>query len=327
MSTRLARYKGKVLELNNGYIMPALGLGTFQDPDEQETAVYTALKCGYRHIDTAYFYGTERQVGRGIRRSGVPREEIFLTTKLWNNAHHPDDVEPALDESLKALGTDYVDLYLMHFPCAFKRGPELLPFDENGKLIPEPSIHFVDTWRAMEMLVKAGKARAIGVSNFSKAEIERLLEEGSVVPAVHQMEMHPYLQQPEFASWLNEKGIRIVQFSPCANLNPFYSEASRAKDSARMTRLVHHPVMLEVAKKHGRSAIQIALAWAIQNGRSVIPKSTIEWQIRENAEAGLITLDQEDLDKIERLDCKARFNDPSVKFGYKLHSGLDGAAP
>lgn len=129
----------------------------------------------------AYSYGTEKQVGNGIRRSGIPRDQIFLTTKLWCNAHHPDDVEPALDESLRDLGTEYVDLYLMHYPCSFKRGSDLLPFDRNGKLIPDRTMHFIDTWKAMEKLIATGKTRGIGVSNFSKVELEQLLKETTVV--------------------------------------------------------------------------------------------------------------------------------------------------
>jgi alcohol dehydrogenase (NADP+) len=125
-------------------------------------------------------YGTEQQVGNGMKRSGIPRDEIFLTTKLWCNAHHPDDVEPALDDSLKDLDTDYVDLYLMHYPCSFKRGPEFLPFGPDGKVITDPT-PFMDTWKAMEKLLATGKTKAIGVSNFSKVELDTILREGSVV--------------------------------------------------------------------------------------------------------------------------------------------------
>ncbi|KAI8307467.1 hypothetical protein K4K59_010837 [Colletotrichum sp. SAR11_240] len=179
-ATGMARYKGRTVTLNTGQILPSIGLGTFQDPDEQEMSVYTALKNGYRHIDTAHNYGTEEQVGRGIRRSGVSRDEIFITTKLWCNSHHPDDVEPALDDSLRDLGVDYVDLYLMHYPCAFKRGPDFMPMGPDGKIIPD-STDFVDTWKAMERLLLTGKVKAIGVSNFSQLELERILKECSVV--------------------------------------------------------------------------------------------------------------------------------------------------
>ena len=275
----------------------------------------------------------------------MPRDEIFLTTKLWCNAHHPDDVEPALDESLRDLGVEHVDLYLMHYPCSFKRGPEFLPFGPDGKMITDPT-PFMDTWKAMEKLLKTGKTKAIGVSNFSKIEIEKILNEGSVVsvrlvaemedplltqrhqvPAVHQTELHPYLQQGDFVDWHEQQGIKIIQFSPSGNLNPFYRDVSWAKGIAEMTRLIDHPTLLKVAEKHGKSPIQIALAWGISNGRCVIPKSTVEWQIKENVEAENIALDAHDMAQIAKMDQKARFNDPSPEFGYKLYVGLDGATP
>lgn len=143
-----------------------------------------ALRAGYRHIDTARIYSTEVAVGNAIRKSGVPRDQIFLTTKLWNNAHHPDDVEKHLDASLKDLGTDYVDLFLMHWPSPFARGETMIPKDDNG-IMQIGDTDYVDTYRAMEKCFKSGKAKAIGVSNFSKAELERLLKESSVVSSMH----------------------------------------------------------------------------------------------------------------------------------------------
>jgi diketogulonate reductase-like aldo/keto reductase len=166
--------------LNTGAKIPAIGFGTWQDADAQEPAVTIALKAGYKHIDTARIYGTEKAVGNAIKKSGVPREELFITTKLWNNSHHPDDVEPALEASLKDLGTDYVDLYLMHWPSPFARSEEMIPKDESGK-IKKGDSDYVDTYKAMEKTLKSGKVKAIGISNFSKAEIERLLKETSVV--------------------------------------------------------------------------------------------------------------------------------------------------
>jgi diketogulonate reductase-like aldo/keto reductase len=167
-------------KLNTGATIPAIGFGTWQDADAQADAVTIALKAGYQHIDTARVYGTEPGVGKGLKNSGVPREKVFLTTKLWNNAHHPDDVEKMLDDSLKDLGVDYIDLWLMHWPSAFARGAELFPKDENGKM-KTADIDYVDTYKAMEKCLKKGKTKAIGVSNFSKAEMERLLKETGVV--------------------------------------------------------------------------------------------------------------------------------------------------
>lgn len=162
---------------------------------------------GIRFPDLCYYnsYGTEAAVAKGIKRAGVPRERLFITTKLWNNAHHPDDVEKALDASLKDLSTDYVDLFLIHWPVAFARGDELFPKDENGK-IKNADIDYVDTYKALEKVYKKGKARAIGVSNFSRAELERVLEEAEVVPAAQQLESHPWLQQQSYADFHKEKG-------------------------------------------------------------------------------------------------------------------------
>lgn len=170
----------KVYVLNNGTKLPAIGFGTFQDKAQQEGAVYDALNAGFRHIDTAKVYDTEEYIGRAIRKAGIPREELFLTTKLWCNDFHPDDVEPALDEALDKLQSSYIDLFLMHYPCTFKRGTERFPKGGDG-IMQMGETTYVDTWKAMEKLVHKGKAKAIGVSNFSNGEMQKLLDQGSMV--------------------------------------------------------------------------------------------------------------------------------------------------
>jgi alcohol dehydrogenase (NADP+) len=178
--TRRLTTRATTHTLNTGAKIPALGFGTFQDANAQEDAVSTCLKAGFRLIDTAQVYNVEVEVGKGIKKSGVPRKEIFVGTKLWCNTFHPDDVENALDASLKDLDTPYVDLLMMHYPCVFARGTERFPREADGKMILGQTT-YVDTWKAMEKLLSTGKVKAIGASNFGKGEIQTLLDQCSVV--------------------------------------------------------------------------------------------------------------------------------------------------
>ncbi|KAJ5698460.1 hypothetical protein N7462_000465 [Penicillium macrosclerotiorum] len=302
-------------KLNTGAEIPAIGFGTWQDAEEQEAAVIEAIKAGYRHIDTARVYGTEKAVGEAIKKSSVPRKDLFITTKLWSNKHHPDDVETALQQSLDDLGLEYVDLYLMHWPVAWKRGENLFP-KQGGNFVME-DIDIVDTYKAMEQLLNTGKAKAIGVSNFSKAEMERLVKEASVVPAVHQMECHPWLQQLEFTAWHREKGIHVTHYSPFGNQNAAYSE------KGGIGKLLEEPVLAEIGDQYDKSAPQVALAWGVTQGHSVLPKSKTPSRIKSNLE-GDFKLSPKDMEMIQTINKKIRFNDSSGEFGRDFFNDLEG---
>ena len=222
---------------------------------------------------------------------------------------------PALDASLKDLDTDYLDLYLMHWPSPFARGEALMP--KKDEKIQTGDTDYVDTWRAMEATLKSGKTKAIGISNFSKAELERLLKETTVVPAAHQMELHPWLQQRAFTAFHKEKGIHVQQYSPFGNQNEIYSSGQN------MGKLIEDPVINEIGKKYGKNGAQVALAWGIAKGHSVLPKSKTPQRIRSNLE-GDFELEEADLKKLDGIDKKIRFNDPSANFGWNFYADLEG---
>ncbi|GAB3371759.1 aldo/keto reductase [Amycolatopsis echigonensis] len=255
------------LELNNGVRIPQFGLGVFQiPPEETAAAVREALEAGYRHIDTAQMYRNEEGVGEGIRDSGVPREEIFVTTKLANDAQGHDNAINAMEGSLQRLGLDYVDLYLIHWP---------LPGQDK----------YVGTWHGFEELLRAGKARAIGVSNFQVAHLERLAAESATVPAVNQIELHPALQQPELRAYHEAHGIVTEAWSPLAQ-----------------GEVLEDPLLAELAEKHGKTPAQIVLRWHVQIGNVVFPKSSSPKRMRENIDIFDFSLSDGDLDALSGLD-------------------------
>jgi diketogulonate reductase-like aldo/keto reductase len=267
------------ITLNNGVTMPQLGFGVWQVPDDEAaTAVGTALEAGYRSIDTAALYRNERGTGRAIAASGIAREELFVTTKLWNTDQGHENALRAFDASLEKLGLDYVDLYLIHWPTP-ARG-----------LYPE-------TWRALEKIHADGRARAIGVSNFPVAQLQHLLDEGGVVPVINQIELHPNLAQGELRAFHAAHGIVTEAWSPLGQ--------GRG--------LLNEPALAAVAAKHGRTPAQVVLRWHLQLGNVVIPKSVTPSRIRENIDVFGFELDGEDLAAIDALDNGGRLGpDPSA---------------
>lgn len=298
--------------LNNGVIMPLFGLGTWQSkPNEVSAAVEYALKVGYKHIDTAAIYGNEEEVGQGIANSGVARNDIFLTTKLWNSHHLPSDVAIGLEASLEKLKVDYIDLYLMHYPCANDK----TKFLKDGESVPV-DIDYVDTWRAMEKLLDDGKVRAIGISNFSKGETERLLANCTFKPQVHQMEMHPYLKQDAFLKFHTDAGIHVTAYSPFGNQNLLYELSGESK-------ILEHPKVVAFAESTGISPPQLLVAWAIQRGTSVIPKSITPCRIDENLKGQKQKLPTEQFDLISSLGFSKRYSDFGPYVGYWYYRDLE----
>lgn len=254
------------VELRGGVRMPILGLGVWQSPpgDETRNAVLAALRLGYRLVDTARAYRNEEDVGAAIRESGVPRDEVFVTTKLWNSDHGYDATLRACDESLRRLGLDRLDLYLIHWPVPKLRG---------------------DTWRAMERILAEGKARAIGVSNYTIRHLDELLASANEPPSVNQVELHPFLLQRELLDYCKAKGIQVEAYGPLVRGHK-----------------MENPVLQRVAHRVGRTPAQVLIRWGIEHGLVTIPKSVHEHRIRENADVFGFSLSPADLAALDALD-------------------------
>lgn len=269
-----------MIELNNGVAIPALGLGVFQSaPQDTALAVQTAIAGGYRLIDTAAAYGNEREVGEGIRRSGLTRDEIFIETKIWISDYGYDATLHGFDKSARKLGVEQLDLLLLHQPLTSA-------FDRT-----------LEAYRALETLLADGRVRAIGVSNFMPGPLERLLAEASVVPAVNQIEVHPYFQQTALQQVHAEHGILSQAWSPLGGITSYYGGERSTFDD---------PTIGDIAVRHGKSPAQVMLRWHLQEGRSVIPKSIKAARIAENFDVFGFELTESEIAEIDALDTGVR---------------------
>jgi len=291
-------FRDTKLPLRHGSgVMPALGLGTLI-PDAAATreATRNALAAGFRHFDCAERYGNEREVGEalqtGIAAEGVVREELFVTTKLWNTNHRPERVEPAFEASLDRLRLDYLDLYLIHTPFAFQPGDEQDPRDEHGNVLYDDGVTLLETWRAMENLVDHGRCRAIGLSDITLDKLMPLYESARIKPAAIQVESHPYLPEWELLDFCNAKGIVFLAFAPLGHgIRPG---------------LLEDPVVTAVAARVGKTPAQVLLAWAVQRGTALLTTARTAARARENFD--ISALPEEAFHSISRIQTRERLN-------------------
>lgn len=295
----------QTLSFGNGDEMPMLGLGTWKSsPGKVYDAVLEALRAGYRHIDCAPIYGNEAEVGQALADAFddgiVSRDELWITSKLWNDAHAPADVRPALEDTLDDLQLEYLDLYLMHWPVALKSGVNM-PEEPDEILSPE-ELPPKATWAAMEMLVDDDLVRHIGVSNFSAAKLKKLVDAAGRTPEMNQVELHPYLQQPDLIDFAQEQDIHVTAYSPLGSKDR--PDGMKAEDEPL---LLEDPTIAKIAERHNASPAQVLLSWALHRGTATIPKSTTPQHIRENLAAADLSLTEDDLDAIADLDRHRRY--------------------
>jgi aldehyde reductase len=286
------------IPMNNGRSIPALGFGTLiPEPADTLRATRTALEVGFRQFDCSERYRNEEAVGEALqdvlREGTVRRDDLFIATKLWNNNHRPERVEPAFEASLGRLGLKYLDLYLIHTPFAFQPGEDQDPRDQNGNLLYDHDVTLLDTWRAMESLVDHGKCRAIGLSDITLNELKPLYDSARIKPAVVQVEAHPYLPETELLGFCKENSIVLLAFAPLGH-------GMRPGPLA-------DPVISAIAARVGKTSAQVLLAWAVQRGTALLTTPKSPAQAKENFD--ISALPEEALDEINRIQTRQRLND------------------
>lgn len=305
----------KSIKFSNGDSMPIIGLGTWKSkPGEVYQAVIWAIESGYRHIDCAAIYDNEKEVGKALEfafgNGLVTREEMFVTSKLWNSNHRLEDVQPALKKTLKDLKLDYLDLYLIHWPISFKKG---VGFAQNREeFFTYNDVPLSQTWEGMEDCKKMGLAKHIGVSNFNISKLEEIMRNGKEMPEMNQVEMHPYLPQNKLVAYCKSKGINMTAYSPLGSGD----RASSIKKSDEPS-LFENPVILNLAKKYKVSSAQILIAFSVHRDIVVIPKSVNKERIEENLASAKIHLKEEDMEALSQINLRYRFIDGSFFTGPK----------
>ena len=295
----------RTLKFDNKDAMHCIGLGTWKAKgNEVKKAVKHALNTGYRHIDTAAIYGNEKEIGEALAEvfaeGKILREDVFITSKLWNNAHKEGQVMPALQQSLDRLQLDYLDLYLIHWPVAFKNDVDHPQKPSDYYSLEE--VPLIETWRQMETAKETGMARHIGVSNFSDVKLKELIAQAKIKPEMNQVELHPLLQQDELLALCKKEGIHMTAYSPLGSGDR--SDAMKGKDEANLLEI---ETIQNIAKKHQASVGQVLIAWHCHRGTAVIPKSTSKEHIEENFKAANLNLDETDMKQIAKLDECRRF--------------------
>lgn len=301
----------KTITLNDGNIIPTLGLGTWKSENSivGEAVTYAITKAGYRHIDCAATYRNEEEVGEALHKAissgSVKREDLFITSKLWNTEHHPDNVETACRKTLSDLKLDYLDLYLMHWGVAFVPADDPEPLDKSGK-VRRQKVPILETWRVMESLVEKGLVKSIGVANFTAVLLNDLLAGAKIKPVINQIELHPYNAQYELVDFCMKEEVAVTAYTPLGN-------PSQVKENDPI--LLQDEVVRNIAQAHKKTPAQVLLNWAVSRGTIAIPKSKNPKRIDENIDIFDFTLSQKEQEQLHALNKHNRIVNPSEWWG------------